>query len=366
MTEQTTSTAAAPVNQNRPQTNAPLIKSSNMNDYYTEQFARDVEDFKSNSDLQSGYANLDAITKLYPGLIVIGAVSGLGKTTFVYQMSDQIAESGRHVLYFSLEQSILELASKSITRTIAKENKENRLTSSQIKEADLSDSRIVSAISKCKTYSDKLTIFECRLRATIDYIDDTVRAYVKQHKEKPVVVIDYLQAIWTPPEKKMTTKDKIDYHVQKLKELQIDCQITLIVISALNRQNYLTTIDYESFKESGSIEYTSDVLFGLQFQCIHEALFSKSNTTQKRMRTTEAKLENPRKIELVCLKNRFGISSYSCLFDYYPEFDWFIPDLSNEKNTVQKNTDTSESNTDADGWEIIPDGIGNEIPWDTE
>ncbi|MDR1537753.1 MAG: hypothetical protein LBU32_07115 [Clostridiales bacterium] len=37
-------------------------------------------------------------------------------------------------------------------------------------------------------------------------------------------------------------------------------------------------------------------------------------------------MESPRKIELVCLKNRYGVSSYSCGFDYTPEFDLFEVD----------------------------------------
>ena len=34
---------------------------------------------------------------------------------------------------------------------------------------------------------------------------------------------------------------------------------------------------------------------------------------------------DPRLVELTCLKNRYGRSSYSCGFNYYPKFDLFIP-----------------------------------------
>jgi hypothetical protein len=39
----------------------------------------------------------------------------------------------------------------------------------------------------------------------------------------------------------------------------------------------------------------------------------------------EAKAARPRKVELVCLKNRYGVPSYSCFFDYYPAYDFFGP-----------------------------------------
>ena len=356
MEEQLTSPASEPAAQAAG--TASSIKKTNMADYYENQFASDVENFKKGGKLKSGYANIDAITNLYPGLYVIGAISSLGKTTFIHQMGDQMAEAGNHVLFFSLEQSILELASKSIARTMAQEDQKNGLSSLQVRRADLSDSLIASAINKCKIYSDKMTIVECSFRATIDDIANTVHEYIKQNNVKPVVIIDYLQVIQPSPESKMTTKDLVDYHVRRLKVLQTDNQLTMIVISSLNRQNYMTAIDFESFKESGGIEYTADVLWGLQLQCIHEETFNKQgNINDKRKRIMEAKAAKPRKIELICLKNRFGVSSYTCRFDYYPKSDWFKPDL-----TGLDISDTATSNTaDTDGFESIPEDL--ELPW---
>ena len=360
MAEQNTTTSTTNIEQENPKTGVPALKRFNMAEYYEKQFASDVQDFRKNGKLQSGYANLDAITNLYSGLYVIGAISSLGKTTFIHQMGEQIAESGRHVLFFSLEQSAFELASKSVSRAIAKEKATNGLSSLQIRRSDLSDPHILSAIDRCKAYSDKITIIECSFRATIDDITDTVHAYVEHYNVKPVVIIDYLQVIQPDQEYRMTTKDTVDFHVKRLKELQTEYQLTMIVISSLNRQNYMTAIDFESFKESGGIEYTADVIWGLQLQCIHDKLFSSQNRiNEKRQRIKEAKREVPRKIELVCLKNRFGISSYTCLFDYYPHFDWFKTDFSNLN--IQ---DIHDNNTDTDGWMSIPEGLEHELPWD--
>ena len=355
MEEQLTSPASEPAAQAAG--TASSIKKTNMADYYENQFASDVENFKKGGKLKSGYANIDAITNLYPGLYVIGAISSLGKTTFIHQMGDQMAEAGNHVLFFSLEQSILELASKSIARTMAQEDQKNGLSSLQVRRADLSDSQITAAIDKCKIYSDKMTIVECSFRATIDDITNTVQEFIKQNNVKPVVIIDYLQVIQPSPESKMTTKDLVDYHVRRLKVLQTDHQLTMIVISSLNRQNYMTAIDFESFKESGGIEYTADVLWGLQLQCIHNEPFTQQNKiNEKRQKIIEAKKAVPRKIELICLKNRFGVSSYSCNFDYYPKYDWFKPDL-----TGLDISDTSASDTDTDGFMTVPEGY--ELPW---
>ncbi len=344
----------------------PSIKVTNMNAYYNMQFAADVDNFKNSSSILSGYSNIDAYTNLYAGLYVIGAVSSLGKTTFIHQMGEQIAESGMHVLFFSLEQSTFELASKSIARSIAKAGTCKRMSSLEVRNSDLSNPDVVSAIDRCRAYSDRITIIECSFRATIDDIASIVYQYIKQNNVKPVVIIDYLQVIQPAPDSRMTTKDQVDYHARRLKELQTDCQITMIVISSFNRQNYMNAADFESFKESGGIEYTADVVWALQLQCINnEEIFSKANQiNEKRKRYKEAKKKIPRKVELICLKNRFGISSYSCLFDYYPNADWFKPDPA---ETGAGSTGTSSTNagknTVMDGFKPISKEDEDELPW---
>ena len=102
--------------------------------------------------------------------------------------------------------------------------------------------------------------------------------------------------------------------------------LTIFVICSVNRANYLTPIDFESLKESGSIEFTADCIWGLQLKCLsQETLFTEANKIkEKRDRVREAKAETPRQIELVCLKNRSGKPTFSCFFEYYAAHDLFV------------------------------------------
>ena len=94
----------------------------------------------------------------------------------------------------------------------------------------------------------------------------------------------------------------------------------------MNRANYLTPIAFESLKESGGIEFTCDVIWGLQLACLDEPLFeSATKITEKRKRVNAAKCETPRKVKLCCLKNRYGIATFECYFDYFPANDYFRP-----------------------------------------
>ncbi len=337
--------------------NNQALKAANMKTYLHDVMPNDMKAFVEGGKTKTGYDNLDAITNLYPGLYVIGAISSLGKTTFIHQMADQLAKNGQPVLFFSLEQSTLELATKSLSRIMAQKNAGTAMTSLQIRKNG-SDSRVAESISEYDTYSGNLTVVECTFRATIDDITNYITNYLNQCNVTPVVIVDYLQVIQSPPNSHMTTKDAVDLHVRRLKQLQSDNKLVLIVISSLNRQNYLTQIDYESFKESGGIEYTADVVWGLQLQVLHDDLFdSQAKINEKRQKVRDAKSANPRKIELVCLKNRFGISSYSCAFDYYPQFDLFNPNMSNV------NMSAMNLEADKDGFITVPEWMQDELPF---
>ena len=159
----------------------------------------------------------------------------------------------------------------------------------------------------------------------MDDIVRTVKEYISETGVSPVVIVDYLQVI-RPSDAKQTTKDAVDSHVRALKNLQKENDLIVVLVSSLNRQNYLTPIDYESFKESGGIEYTADVIWGLQLQVVNDEIFDQEKKLKaKREKIRVAKRAKPREIEFVCLKNRYGESNYTCKFKYYPQYDYFIP-----------------------------------------
>ena len=101
--------------------------------------------------------------------------------------------------------------------------------------------------------------------------------------------------------------------VLELKRISRDFKLPVIAVSSLNRMSYGQRISMEAFKESGAIEYSSDVLIGLQLRGAGEATFDP----------TEAKKKNPRQIEAVILKNRNGRVGEKIEFEYYPMFNYF-------------------------------------------
>lgn len=300
-----------------------------VHDYIYGAMGQELQHFQSFKDRKTGYSNIDAITSLYPGLYVIGAISSLGKTTFIHQLGDQLAAAGDHVLYFSLEQTRLEMVTKGISRTTARNSYLDSFNTA-VSAIDIRRGRITEAVKQAaKNYAEAAktaTVIECGFDTDITYIVGTVQQYISSRNVKPVVIVDYLQII-RPADPRQAAKDAVDANVRALKKLQTDNDLVVMVICSLNRQNYLTPVDFESFKESGGIEYTADVVWGLQLSVMNEDMFNKEGKIkEKREKVKAAKLEVPRKVQLVCLKNRYGKSSYECGFNYYPQYDLFAPE----------------------------------------
>ena len=296
-------------------------------DYIDFSFDSDIERTKQYKDRKTGFSNLDKnYVRLYPGLYVLGSVTGNGKTTFCGQLADYLASAGEEILYFSLEQTKFELISKSLAR-IMRQFYGKKITAIEIRGGNRRK-EIKDAITTFRTFAGRLRIIECNFETDINEITDTVKNFIKEHdNKKPVVFVDYLQLVRNNRLKNKPTKDIVDENVRALKKLSAENDLVVFVISSFNRQNYLSVVDFESFKESGGIEYSADVVWGLQLAIMNADLFnSEKNLQDKRKAVHEAKNASPRKIELVGLKNRYGQSNTSYFFDYYPESDFFVSD----------------------------------------
>lgn len=294
----------------------------NVSNYIDAFMQKDLE--KSKREILTGFPTFDQKTGgLSAGLYVLGAISSLGKTSFVLQLADQMAERGEDVLFFSLEMSRLELVTKSLARTAAKLNPKQRINALQIRRGKAD---VRKAIQKYKdTVGNRLSIIECDYDMSISAIVDHVRQYMKRTGTRPIIIIDYLQIIPMGGDGKRGRREAIDNSVVGLRRFSREINSPVIVISSLNRMNYATPIAFESFKESGGIEYSADCILGMQLQVISTGADFQTDgkVAEKRKAIDEAKQANPRKIEIKCLKNRSFLPTFSIFFDYEPDIDTF-------------------------------------------
>jgi replicative DNA helicase len=276
---------------------------------------------------------------LYEGLYVIGAVSGMGKSTFCLQIADQIAQQGDDILFFSLEMSQYQLISKSLSRlTYENDNSKNNngfhyaRTSRQILTGTFSNDKekklFQNSLQAYNVYNQNIYIYDGIGNISIDMVKQAINEHVSITGKLPVIIIDYLQ-ILIPCEVKITDKQNIDNAVMELKKISMIHKIPILAVSSFNRDNYLNTVNMASFKESGAIEYSSDVLLGLQFKGIDEL-----NQNEKKINIIKniedwQKSDN-RELELKIIKNRNGASGNRINFTYQPRFNYFHENIKND------------------------------------
>ena len=280
------------------------------------QFGAELTAYSSRSSTPTGFAELDRMTAggLYPGLYVIGGLPGAGKTTFCAQLADQISAAGRDVLFFSLEMSRLEMLTKSLARLCAqKHGTADALTALAIRCGRGAGFVREAAAEYRRTAAGRLSIIESEA-TTAAAICEYVRGYIAANQSAPIVIIDYLQLLAAGETSKQTAKEAIDKAIRELKLLSRREQITVIAISSLNRDNYSKSLALDALKESGAVEYSADVVAGLQFRIM--------NSKPTAQRLEEAKQANPRELELKVIKNRFG-RLFGAEFDYFPHCDLF-------------------------------------------
>lgn len=308
---------------------------------YIDQFFNGVADSVNTPVIPTGFIGLDKLLEggLYEGLYIVGAISSLGKTTFVLQMADQIAAAGHDVIVFSLEMARTELMAKSISRLTFKltQRRGNAKTTRGItagkRYAGYSEIEIALIETAKEEYREKISGRVWIREGIGDLGVDTVRGAVKKHiaitGHRPIIVIDYLQ-ILAPYDMRATDKQNTDKAVLELKRISRDYKLPVIGVSSFNRDNYTAPVNMAAFKESGAIEYSSDVLIGLQYQGMDYQEGEADGARQKRIRKLNKDNEKAARkgegveIQLQILKNRNGSKGTSDPLTFYSMFNAFI------------------------------------------
>lgn len=273
--------------------------------------------------IPTGFDSLDKILNggLTAALYIMGAISSLGKTSWMLNIADNIAAAGRDVMYFSLEMSRYELIAKSISRiSFLRAGRNSSPLGESFSTFEVLNSQgagltlqQVSALQDAmkeyqETIGKHMFIFSGINSISVDDVTKAVEEHIRITGTRPVVFIDYLQ-ILAPEDIRSTDKQNTDRAVVSLKNMSATYDIPVFCISSLNRANYSEPISMASFKESGSIEYGSDVLIGIQLYGVDRKKGEKDNDRAVRIAEILKKAEDPKlptDLEVKILKNRNG------------------------------------------------------------
>lgn len=327
--------------------NKAVKETENDNLKYFDTF---VADKANRTAIPTGFTYLDDRLDggLYPQLYTLGAISSLGKTSLILNIADNIAQSGHRVLYIALEMGKNELIAKSLSRTTyqlaqgmptpEKLNEASRSAREVLKKPanefknQLAKSTLLAARDEYAKYTNNIEFYDAsEERPDAQAIFDAVKRDVALHPQnKPVVIVDYLQMIKAVKDAN-TDKEAVTTSINLLKRVAVLNKIPVILISSLNRASYNSgtnttnyTVNMAAFKESGEIEYSSDVLLALE-------------PTQKIMSNDQLnhfKASPERYVEVTILKNRSGQTGTTSGFKYLPTYNYF-ENLSKMQTTIE-------------------------------
>lgn len=279
-------------------------------------------------------------------LTVLGGESSSGKTTLAMQIIDHAAAAGYDCIVFSAEMSESDIVARSVSR----ESSEMRAAGIrgcawEFSQREVQDERkfmqpgmqnalksLENAWKSYISYSGYITIVQNEgENMTPTAIANYVKRYCAATGRRPFVLVDYLQ--YLPPDDGSVenVRANTDAAVRTLKTIAVTHALPLLVISSLSRNNYCKPLTMAAFKESGGIEYSAELLMGLQFHCVHEieGQYKKDGTPVEAVPPTRIKAEKRkpiRDVEITILKQRGGCSSGYCRFDYDAKHNRFFND----------------------------------------
>ncbi len=237
----------------------------------TQPFWEDVKSGKAGIRIPTGFTDLDKILDggLRVGLNMLLAAPGAGKTTLCLQMMDNFTRAGWDVIFFSGEMLIEDLMAKNYSRcSYVMDDESLRMTAGDI--LKLNENPYVNDIANalCEAYrpvAEKTVLVPKEKINSKTAIPEIVSAHIEATGNRPVVCIDYLQAI-ASKFGEATVKQNVDKFLNQLKDLCSQHDVPVLLISSVNRMSYKESLSLGSGKESGDIEYDADVLLGLEAQ----------------------------------------------------------------------------------------------------
>lgn len=250
--------------------------------------------------IPTGFEQLDKLLDggLRAGLYVLLASPGAGKTTLGLQMMDSFVRADRDVIFFSGEMLTEDLLAKIYSRySYLMGDERSILTAGGV--LKLKENPYATDIAKAlhNAYlpvASRTVIVPPDKINTITAIPDIVGAHIAATGNYPVVCIDYLQII-ASKFGEATERQNVDKLLGQIKEMCSQYGIPVLLISSVNRAAYKDKLTLSAAKESGGIEYTADVVLGLDYR-----------DPDKGSKYYHTHYNKPRELNLQILKNRLG------------------------------------------------------------
>lgn len=219
--------------------------------------------------VNTGFASFDST---FPRLLFNGELSyvagrpGTGKTTFLVHLGENIADSGKSVLFFSIEMTGLSVLERSVVRRSGI-NMQQMRDVHDVQLTDEQEGRLQFAIGAVR---DSRIMIDSSTRDVNDLVEKTI-SFQKHCAEKGLpplacVLVDYIQKMTDKSKKFGARHEEVESISGKLLELAKQINVPVIVASQLNRglegrPNKRPMLS--DLRDSGGIEQDAHVVLGI-------------------------------------------------------------------------------------------------------
>lgn len=210
-------------------------------------------------------------------LALLGGPQGLGKTTMALQIARNAAVVGHDVVYFSFEHDEVTLLTRLVALEAGVREGVNAVPLKTVRQAvdstEISPDGLAGrlggpgggadAVKAVGTYADRFLIHRSDGKSTTyDVIHDVVAAYARDGRQKPLVVVDYIQKISAAGE---TEDERTTRSVEALKDLALELDVPVLAIVAADKEGLAKSGRLRIFHLRGSsaLAYEADVVLML-------------------------------------------------------------------------------------------------------
>lgn len=257
-------------------------------------------------------------------LIVVGAETSQGKTSFATKLAMSAIENGHKVAFYSME-----MTPRQLTARIA--SMRSGISSSQLLFRKISMEELLQVDKSMENIDMKLLHFDGKSHSSLDHIMMSIRNK-KMKYDIHGVVVDYLQLV-TLSDKSMTREQGVARIARDLKNLAKELDIWIIAISQLRRDGNNPIPSLSRLRDSGQIEEAADNIY-LIYRPRDNASYPEPFTHIPTEGTALIKVAKGRHI---------GVSEFICGFK--PENTLFYPLSLNDIDNLNKLMPLSTSNS---------------------
>ena len=265
-------------------------------------------------------------------LVMVSGAPGLGKTALAQHITENIAKTGRDVLFINLEMDKYQLLARSLARIAWTELKADISPLEALRGYAWTKEQAEALEKAGETYKKEIAprfVYNPDgVTNALDSIFSVMEAETMRIKAQgrpaPIICIDYLQLIDSGERDAIEGLKRTIY---QLKAFAKENNTVVIAISATNRASNRTgTVDLESGRDTSATEYSGDMMLGLSFTALEDREEYDTGKTDRNGNpiTAEYTLDDLRRlrreaydrneapppvcnnISLKVLKNRFG------------------------------------------------------------